>query len=558
MQTEKQRLQQPTPYERKVTMDLNNNYPFENNNSANPISDSSTANQATDQSGNTASEPTNEQSNPTAETAQEEQTGHTQIVQPTVYSQSGAQNTQNASASPRPPYAAQTQNGYQANSGQPINHYPYTSANPNRQWQYNTPPKKEKKEHPFAKRLGKAAATAAVFGVVAGVLFQGVDFAADRLLGDSSSNVSSVITTSSSGTQTTTYDVSQIVENVMPSMVAIDIIVTQTVQTPFYFFGYGYGDTYEQQETGSGTGIIISQNDDYLYIVTNNHVIEDATSITVTFCDNTTASAVVRGNDEDSDLAVVQVALSDIDSETLNTIKVAVMGDSDTIQLGEPAIAIGNALGYGQSVTVGYISALEREVQLTDKTMTLIQTDAAINPGNSGGALINSNGEVIGINSVKYASTDVEGIGYAIPINTAIPIINAMVNGTALPESEKAYLGITGTDVTEQMQIRYGLPTGVYVTDVTTGSPAAEGGIQPYDIITSFDGQEITTMEQLTTAIGNKKAGDTVTIVVKRHTDSTFQDQTLTVTLDSVSNAPDEDDEESYGYQYDSSNGFSY
>ena len=445
-----------------------------------------------------------------------------------------------------------TQNSYGWNANQTYgangyyqNPYPYANS-----YQKPKKVKKPKKDRPFAKKLGKTAAIAVVFGLCAGVVFQGVDLAADRLSPSSSNGVQSVVATQSEGTQTALYDASEVVKNVMPSMVAIDITATETVQNPFVFFGYG--SSYEQQITGSGTGIIISEDDENLYMVTNHHVIEGADSITVTFVDGSAVSGTVRGSDEDSDLAVVAVPLSQMSSETKDSIKIAVMGDSDEVQLGEPAIAIGNALGYGQSVTVGHISALAHEVQLTDKTMNLLQTDAAINPGNSGGALLNGNGMVIGINSVKYASTEVEGIGYAIPINDAIPIINAMVNGTALPESQKPYLGISGSDVTEQYQERFGLPEGVYVVSVTEGSPAAEGGIQPYDIIVSFDGQQITTMDQLTEALNSKQAGDTVTLVVKRHSEDRYSDVTLTVTLDSVSDAPDDDTktpEEETNYQ---------
>ena len=318
-------------------------------------------------------------------------------------------------------------------------------------------------------------------------------------------------------------------------MVSIDITATQTVQNSFSFFG---SRSYQQEVTGSGSGIIISQTDDNLYIATNNHVIEDANTITVTFANDKTANATVKGTDPDADLAVLEIPLTEIEKDTLEAIKVAVMGSSETLQLGEPAIAIGNALGYGQSVTVGHISALQRKVQLEDRTMTLVQTDAAINPGNSGGALLNSKGEVIGINSVKYSSTDVEGIGYAIPISDAIPIINALVNGTALPESEQAYLGISGIDVTQQYQQRFGLPEGIYIEEVTDGSPAQKGGIRAYDIITEFDGTKVSTMDELTKLMDGKKAGDTVSITVMRSENNAYSPITLTVTLGSVSNKP--------------------
>ena len=415
------------------------------------------------------------------------------------------------------PYAAARQNAYP---------YAGQSAAPAKA-------KKEKKPHPFVKKLGAAAAIALVCGLVGGGVFRLTSGITKQNVAGGG-QVSTVITTAKGSDET--YDVSEVVKNVMPAMVSIDITATQTVQNPFSFFG---SRSYEQEVTGSGSGIIISQTDTSLFIATNNHVIEDANSITVTFVNDKTAKASVKGTDPDADLAVIEIPLDEIDSATLEEIKVAVMGSSDALQLGEPAIAIGNALGYGQSVTVGHISALQRKVQLTDRTMTLLQTDAAINPGNSGGALLNSKGEVVGINSVKYSSTDVEGIGYAIPISDAIPIINALVNGTALPESEQAYLGISGIDVTEQYQQRFGLPEGIYIEEVTEGSPAEKGGIRNYDIITSFDGTKVTTMDELTDLMDGKKAGDTVEITVMRSENNAYSPIELTVTLGSVSNKPE-------------------
>lgn len=411
---------------------------------------------------------------------------------------------------------------------------------------------KPKKQHPFAKKLAKAAAIAAVFGIVSGAAFQGVSTVSSKLNKNSSSLSSAAVITTSNEKVSSIFDVSEIVKNVMPAMVAIDVVATQTVQNSFSF--YGFNIPYQQQVSGSGTGIIISKTDSSLFIATNYHIIDGANTINVTFTDNTSVKATVKGSEEEADLAVIEVKLSDLDKETLDVIKVAVLGDSDKVQLGEPAIAIGNALGNGQSVTVGHISTLAKEVQLTDKTMTLLQTDAAINPGNSGGALINSSGEVIGINSVKYASTDVEGIGYAIPITDATPIITALMNGTAVPESQKPYLGISGTDVTEQYQERFGLPKGVYISSVFENSPAEKAGIKAYDIITSFDGKEIETMSELTDALAEKKAGDTVSVTVKRHSNNTYNETTVTVTLGSVSNAPKSNSSNNSS----NSNGFDY
>ncbi len=241
----------------------------------------------------------------------------------------------------------------------------------------------------------------------------------------------------------------------------------------------------------------MSQDADNLYIATNNHVVEGADSLTVAFSDNTTVSAEIKGTDPSTDLAVIRVALSSIDSDTLNTIKVATLGNSDDLKAGQAAIAIGNALGYGQSVTTGVISALNREVTVSDSnsntnyTAELIQTSAAINPGNSGGALLNAAGEVIGINSVKYADTSVEGIGYAIPISTAMPIIEDLITKEKVDEADSAYLGIGGVDVTSDVAKTYNMPTGVYVTQVKENSAAEQAGIQKGDIITAFDGKDV-------------------------------------------------------------------
>lgn len=329
---------------------------------------------------------------------------------------------------------------------------------------------------------------------------------------------------------TVVTDVSQVVENAMPAMVSIDVVVTQTVQDPFSGFGgfFGYsGGSYEQDVAGSGSGIIIGQNDTELLIVSNYHVIGKAKEINVKFIDDESATAYLKGGDSDADLAVAAIKLSDLKPETLDSIKIAVMGSSDDLKLGEPAIAIGNALGYGQSVTVGYISALKREVKFTDGTMTLLQTDAAINPGNSGGALLNIRGEVIGINSAKYSKTEIEGICYAIPISDAIPKINEMMNSVTVPDSEKPYLGITGQDVPESYRSYFGWPEGVYVVEIVPNSPAALAGLKEGDIIVGFDGEEVTTMTQLQELIASCEVGDQVSITAMRSKSSGKGNYTL-------------------------------
>lgn len=411
-----------------------------------------------------------------------------------------------------------------------------------------------RKKKSAGKTFAKTIAIALCFGIIAGGTMFGVNYAGNKLTdtapsssSDKNAVKSTTPVTNNESKATTVYDVSTVVSNVMPAMVSINIKATATYEDPYsqYFgfgFGYGYGDdSYEYETEGSGSGIIISENKDELLIVTNNHVIEGATEISVCFVDETSCSATIKGTEPDYDLAVISVKLSDIPEDTKNAIAIATLGDSDNLQLGQPAVAIGNALGYGQSVTVGYISALEREVQLTDNTMSLIQTDAAINPGNSGGALLDMNGNVIGINSAKYSDTDVEAMGYAIPISDANPIIDALINQTSIPESEQAYLGIVGTDVTDSYSQSFGLPTGVYITNVNVGSPADTAGIQAGDIITEFDGKSLSTMESLQSRIKLHKAGDQVEITLQRQQRTgDYEEVTLTVTLGSKSDAPTE------------------
>lgn len=282
------------------------------------------------------------------------------------------------------------------------------------------------------KKVGLLLGSAAVFGLVAGGVMVGVNAVGNKVLGNNSKNKTEIaaVTTTNTGTSSSgENDVSGVVSNVMPSMVSITNTSVQTVRSWF--------QSYEQEVQGSGSGIIIGQTDDSVLVATNNHVIEGAKEITVAFCDETAAAATVKGSDSSADLAVLEIKTSDMESDTLSKIKVAALGSSDDLKLGESAIAIGNALGYGQSVTVGHISALDREVDTeNNQTMKMLQTDAAINPGNSGGALLNSKGEVIGINTVKYVDSKVEGMGYAIPISTAIPIINDLMNQEVIAESE--------------------------------------------------------------------------------------------------------------------------
>ena len=393
------------------------------------------------------------------------------------------------------------------------------------------PKKKRKPMSEFTKKLTRMAAYGLVFGLVGGAAFQGVSYGLNKV-GIAGGNQKQLATTQTVSTSSgSKSDVSAVAESVLPSIVSI----TGTFQTNGYGF---FGRESSQESEGSGSGIIVGKDSHYLYIATNNHVVEDATSLAVGFCDDSTVEAEIKGTDSDADLAVVTVDLSKIKSSTLEEIKIITMGDSDKLNVGEQAIAIGNALGYGQSVTAGYISALNREVQLTDKTMTLIQTDAAINPGNSGGALLDGEGKLMGINTVKYSSEEVEGMGYAIPINTAKPIIESLINEETIPESKQAYLGITGGDMTEDMANAYGMPTGIYVSEIQQNSPAQKAGMQAGDVIVEFDGSSVTTMENLQNKLEKKSAGTKVTIKVKRQSQmGEYKDVTLNVTLGSKKDA---------------------
>ena len=404
---------------------------------------------------------------------------------------------------------------------------------------------KEKKKGGFGKALGKCAAIALVFGLVAGTVFYGTGYVFDYATGGQetqqmggnavSQGNDGKITTTSTGTQAVVSDVSEVVENVMPSIVAITNLSVQQVQSWF-------GQTYQQEIPSAGSGIIVAQTDEELYIATNNHVVSGATTLTVNFVDDTSVAAEIKGTDSTTDLAVITVKISDIPDETMSQIKVATLGSSDNLKVGEPAIAIGNALGYGQSVTTGVISALNREVTVTDQnnntvTNSLIQTDAAINPGNSGGALLNINGEVVGINSVKYTDTDVEGMGYAIPIDTAEPIINDLISKEAVDESQAAYLGVSGVDVTDEVARQYNWPNGIYLTQVMAGSAADQAGIKPGDILTGFDGREVRSMDALSERMKYYAAGSTVEVSLKVSENGQWVDKTVTVTLGSRNEA---------------------
>lgn len=401
------------------------------------------------------------------------------------------------------------------------------------EYMYTEEPKKNPSG--FGRKLAKVVAIALVFGLVAGAAFQGSYYLVGRFTGNGEEDAK-VAQTSTGGqisgtavsTATTVTDVSDIVENVMPAVVA----VTNISYTEYHSF-FGGTQTYESESAGSG--FIISQDKDNLYIATNNHVVSGAESLTITFCDDEAVPGIVKGTDPSVDLAVVAVSWSDVSDKTKDVIKVATVGDSGSLTVGESAIVIGNALGYGQSVTTGVISAMEREVQLQDesgKTIKnkLIQTDAAVNPGNSGGALLNMKGEVVGVVSAKYSDTQVEGMGYAIPISSAKSIIETLINQEVVSQEKASYFGIAGVDVTQDVSRQYDMPTGVYVTRVAANSGASKAGIKKGDIITSFNGRSITSMEEISDIMQYISAGSEVDVVVAQAKNN-YEETTLKVTL---------------------------
>lgn len=402
-----------------------------------------------------------------------------------------------------------------------------------------------KKQHGFGMMVIKCAALALVFGLVSGTVFYGTGMAFEHTTG--ANKASAELTADSTGsnqkavpnggslsatnvsTATTVTDVSDIVENVMPSIVSI----TNMGQMEADFFGR----TFQQETSSAGSGIIMGQTDEEIYVATNNHVVANSNQLTVNFIDDQQVTAEIKGTDASTDLAVLAVKVKDIPSDTMSKIKVATVGNSDEIKVGQSVVAIGNALGYGQSVTTGVISAVDREVTVQDETTgasitnDLLQTDAAINPGNSGGALLNMNGEVIGINSVKYSDTEVEGMGYSIPISAAEPIINDLITREVVDESNSAFLGVSGQDVTGELSQSFGMPEGLYITMVTENSAAAQAGIKNGDVITEFDGRKVKSMESLQDIMQYYAAGTEVEVTLQINENGEWKEQKVTVTL---------------------------
>lgn len=420
-------------------------------------------------------------------------------------------------------------------------------------------------QNSFQKKAGATIALAVIFGLVAAVVFQAANFAADRFLNTGKSSVQ-IKTTDSVDLQETASDdstadkvlsdsengtVAAVAQASMPSVVAITTVSVQEIPS---FFGYS---SHQYKSASTGSGIIVGDNDDELLIATNNHVVDGATTLSVCFIGDDVAnaetetvnagdngdlnvedavSAKIKGTDADNDLAVVAVKKSDIPEDTLNQIKIAQIGSSDDLAVGQQVVAIGNALGYGQSVTSGWISALNRTISTDDGTNStgLIQTDAAINPGNSGGALLNMKGELIGINSAKYADSAVEGMGYAIPISKAKPILEELMNRETrekVDSSKKGYLGVSLASLTTEAIEMYNMPTGAFVRSVEDDSPAQEAGICKGDIIVKFDGQKVSDGDDLLDKLQYYKSGEKIEAVIARATNGEYEENTVELTL---------------------------
>lgn len=389
------------------------------------------------------------------------------------------------------------------------------------------------------KKGSKFAAMALAFGVLASTAFQGSNYLYNKANGGTVTatdkaelNIASAVSSSSTdaaGTDTdSSASVSAIAEAAMPSLVAITNKSVQEMQSMF-------GQTQAYESESSGSGIIIGKTDTELLMVTNNHVVSGAQDLSVGFVDESVAEAAVKGTDADHDIAVIAVKLSDLSEDTLSAIKVIEIGSSSNLEVGEQVVAIGNALGYGQSVTTGIVSALNREVTIDNTANTLIQTDAAINPGNSGGALLNMSGQLVGINSAKYSDTSVEGMGYAIPVDDVVDIIenlmNRQVRTEKAAEGERGFLGISGQDVTSEVSQAYDMPKGVYITSVETGSAAEQVGLQKGDIITKFDGTSVSALADLKEQLAYYKTGEQVEITYSTRENGQYAEKTATVTL---------------------------
>jgi serine protease Do len=405
--------------------------------------------------------------------------------------------------------------------------------------------KEPKKKGSWLSGALRVASFAVIFGLVSGATFAGVNSVKEHFFPSPSERIETTTpdteskeiedtnnntNTNNGAASTIPEDVTKVVENVMPSVVSI----TGTYRTNNYF---GFGS---QESQGAGSGFLIAENDDKLFLATNNHVVEDSSSLTVGFIDDTTAPATIVGKDSNTDVAVISVNKKDLSDETKKKIKIATLGSSDDLKLGEPVIVIGNALGYGQSVTYGVLSAKDREVPFAYGTMNLLQTDAAINPGNSGGVMINRKGEVVGISNAKLADTSIEGMCYAVPISTAKVILTDLMNAGEIDEKDASYLGIFGKNIDDSYSQALGMPKGIYISQVVSKSPAEDAGIVAGDIIVAMDSTKISTMSGLKERLATKKAGTKVKITVKRaNQNGEYEEKKLDVTLGRASDFQD-------------------
>lgn len=415
------------------------------------------------------------------------------------------------------------------------------------QHQHSPQPEEQEKKKGRGGRFVAYILKAAVFGIIAGLAFLGIQYLYSRINPDAFKNESYILGSTADdailenkvNVQSTEHgaiksisesSVMKVAEDTMPSIVSITSISTSTD----IWFGMEY------PREGSGSGIIVGKDEKELLIATNNHVVDGTDKITVTFIDDSQVDAVIKGTDAMADLAVITVDLADIEQSTIDAIKISKLGNSDDIKVGEMTIAIGNAMGYGQSLTVGYVSAKDRKIEVSDNgrytTMVLLQTDAAINPGNSGGALLNIKGEVIGINTVKFADYKVEGMGYAIPISRAIPIINELMSREVLKPEEQGFLGVAPQDVTEDVSEMFGIPMGVYISTVVEDSAAAKAGLQVGDVIQYINDVEITSGVQLSELISSIRVGTDIEIVYMRHINGGYKEQTTTAVLETRGN----------------------
>lgn len=434
---------------------------------------------------------------------------------------------------------------------------PYDTYNYNTSYTYGGPAPhttaevpKEKKKRPFQKAL-KWLAGAACFGIIAGAAFIGTSYLATEVFDlpwlqrvavvDSKTGLTAdggtIITGNGTPVNITLGAASviegaespaesvvvQVVEQNLAATVAVNSTILDTIES---FWG-----AYEQEIPSSGSGFIVGKNDTELLIATNNHVVANSTKIEVTFIDDTVLEAMVKGTDAKADLAIIAVPLSSLTAETLSNIRIATLGDSEEVRLGEMAIAIGNALGYGQSVTVGYISAKDRTINVEGNEIVALQTDAAINNGNSGGPLFNTKGEVIGINSAKYQATGVEGMCFAIPISRAIPILNELMTREILAEEDKGFLGVTIKDVTADISAFYGWPVGAYIYSILENSPAEAANLQVGDIVTNVNGIRVSTANDLISAVSSYRYGTTVELTVQRFANGQYNEITINATL---------------------------